>query len=153
MKFPSPLALAATVLFGGLIGCVTPYDVSGGAVVTSSYQPGYVVTSLPAGYRTVTYGGTRYYQHDNVYYRPRGSGYAVVDRPRAAGPVRRDWDRDGIRNRRDPNPTRYDRDITVIRNLPPGYRVVERGGNRYYRAGDTYYERRANGYVAVRQPY
>lgn len=40
-----------------------------------------VVTTLPNGYKTVTYRGTDYYTYNNTYYRPHGSGYMVVANP------------------------------------------------------------------------
>ena len=45
------------------------------------YQPGYVVTSLPSGYRTVRYHRNVYYVNRNVYYRPHPHGYVVVAPP------------------------------------------------------------------------
>jgi hypothetical protein len=47
-----------------------------------AYRPGYVVTTLPVGYRTVYYRERPYYVYRNVYYEPynRG-GYVVVRRP------------------------------------------------------------------------
>lgn len=55
---------------------------------TTEYVPGptvtgraAVITTLPSGYRTVTYRGTRYYTHSGVYYQPQGSGYVVVQSP------------------------------------------------------------------------
>ena len=43
--------------------------------------------------------------------------------------------------------------VNVIRELPSGYRVVTHGGNRYYRAGDVYYQQRSGGYVVVANPF
>lgn len=40
-----------------------------------------VITSLPRGYREVNYRNGRYYQHNDVYYQQRGSGYVIVSRP------------------------------------------------------------------------
>jgi hypothetical protein len=39
------------------------------------------VTTLPHGYRTVVYRGTRYYRSGDVYYQPRGTGYVIVRSP------------------------------------------------------------------------
>jgi hypothetical protein len=70
-----------------LAGCVEvppPPPLPGPPVVTvgPAYQPGYVVTSLPVGYRTVYYQNQPYYVHRNVYYRPySGHRYVVVRRP------------------------------------------------------------------------
>jgi len=73
-------ALAALVL----AGCVELPAPPPPPVVTvgPTYQPGYVVTSLPVGYRTVYYGRQPYYVHRDVYYRPySGHRYVVVRRP------------------------------------------------------------------------
>lgn len=69
---------------------------------TSTYQPGYVVQTLPRDYRTVVINDTRYYHHDGVYYRPRGSSYVVVEHPNPR------HDRDRFRDR-DRTPDRYER--------------------------------------------
>jgi len=45
------------------------------------YEPGYVVTTLPAGYRTVHYNRSVYYVNRDVYYQPHARGYVVVRRP------------------------------------------------------------------------
>lgn len=50
-------------------------------VVYESYRPGYVVTTLPSGYRTVRYNRDLYYENRGVYYRPANRGYVVVRRP------------------------------------------------------------------------
>lgn len=42
---------------------------------------------------------------------------------------------------------------SVVRTLPPSYRVVTHRGNRYYGAHDNYYQRRGNGYIVVRAPF
>lgn len=39
------------------------------------------VTTLPRGYRTVEYRGTRYYRAGDRYYQRRGTGYVIVNRP------------------------------------------------------------------------
>ncbi|WP_193211391.1 DUF6515 family protein [Luteolibacter marinus] len=154
MKTTSTLACCAAILAGGsLVSCVAPYDVSGGAVVASTYQPGYTVTRLPSGYRTAVYGGTRYYYHNDTYYRPRGNGYVVVETPRGARRSHRDWDGDGRRNYRDPRPTVPDANVRVIRRLPDGYREVHHHGQRYYRYGNTYYQSRGSGFVIVASPF
>lgn len=41
-----------------------------------------VMRRLPRGASVQIISGTRYYVHDGVYYRPQGSGYIIVDRPR-----------------------------------------------------------------------
>lgn len=121
------IILAATI--AGTVfttSCVVPYD-SGGTVTT--YRTGYVTRSLPPGYHREVIGGVPYYRHNGVYYRrhSRPGEYIVVDSPRRGG---------------------YS-DVRVIRSLPPGYRMVRRNGNTYYRAGDTYYRRSDGGYVRV----
>jgi hypothetical protein len=39
------------------------------------------VSYLPYGHRTVYVGGVPYYEYDNIYYRPYGTRYVVVERP------------------------------------------------------------------------
>jgi hypothetical protein len=152
MKTQHVLASAAVLL--GSLSLTNCSDLTYGEVTTGygRYRPGYVVNTLPAGYRTVTIGGSRYYHHDNVYYRPRGSSYVVVDRPHY-GPYG-DRDHDSIPNRYD---RRYDGhgrgDVNVVRTLPRGYRVVNHRGERYYRSGDGWYRTHAHGYVRVSAPY
>jgi hypothetical protein len=145
-----------------LSSCVETYTPAPGAVVTT-YQPGYVVRTLPAGYRTEVISGTRYYYHDNVYYRPQGSSYVVVKSPRPGGVgwdgkqrgYDSDWDgvdRDG--DGRDRDDFQHNRSrVRVIHTLPSGYVVVNRGGRRYYRAGDVYYQASSGGYVVVENPF
>ena len=123
-----------------LTSCVDPYYTGPSSATVTVHRPGYVVQTLPHGYRTEVIGGTSYYYHDNVYYRPQGRGYVVVESPRRHS-RRHDWDH-GPR-----------RDVTVIRELPSGYRVVTHGGQRYYRVGDVYYQSRGSGYVVVRSPF
>jgi hypothetical protein len=129
--------LAATLSF---TGCVDPYYAGGGVTVASTYQPGYVVTTLPSGYRTERIGGTSYYHHGEVYYRPHGRGYVVVESPHRHR---------GDRHRR---PGDYHEE-RVIRQLPSGYQVVTHRGTRYYRAGNVYYQPRGEGYIVVRSPF
>lgn len=132
MKIHSSLQLAAIAgLSLSAVSCIVDAGAGTATVTTETYRPGYYVQTLPQ-YETRVIGGTRYYYHNNVYYRPRGEGYVVVESPR--GPY------DGTRTE-------------IIRTLPPGYRVVERGGMRYYRAGDTYYRAEGGGYVVVSDPF
>ena len=42
---------------------------------------------------------------------------------------------------------------TVVRELPSGYRVITRGGQQYYQAGNVYYQSRPGGYVVVENPF
>ncbi|MDD5730809.1 MAG: DUF6515 family protein [Candidatus Omnitrophica bacterium] len=44
---------------------------------------GVVITTLPFGYSTVYYGGTRYYYYNNIYYRDCPTGYVVAPAPAA----------------------------------------------------------------------
>jgi hypothetical protein len=146
---PTLLTLIAAGAAALLTSCVDYYGST--AVVEPAYRPGYVVTTLPSGYRAEVIGGTRYYYHNNVYYRPQGRGYVVVDSPRVHRSDR-DWDRrrDHDWDRRRPG---RDRNVTVIRELPGGYTVVNHRGQRYYRAGNRYYQSSAGGYVIVESPF
>ncbi len=112
------------------------------AVVTQQYRPGYAVRALPPRYQTLTYGGNRYYYHDNVYYRPQGRGYVVVEDPRSRAttkPYRSSWGPSGS--------------VAVVRTLPRGYRTVSYRGARYYQHGDTFYQPVTGGYRMVASPY
>ncbi len=79
-----PLSIAAfcAVLIGG---CVLPSPPSLVTIQSEPapvvYQPGYVVPTLPSGYRTVRYHRNVYYVNRNVYYRPHQHGYVVVQQP------------------------------------------------------------------------
>ena len=147
LRYSSYLGLLSALLY---TGCVVPYD-SAATVTVGHYRPGYTVTALPAGYRTAVYGGTRYYYHNDVYYRPQGRGYVVVESPRRRPPRPGDWDRDGRPNFRDPRPGVPDG--RVIRRLPPGYRTVHHRGVPYYQVGNVYYRSSGGGYVVVRSPF
>ena len=158
-----------------LSGCVETYSPGGPSAGAPGYRPGYVVTTLPQGYRAEVISGTRYYYHDNVYYRPQGRGYVVVQSPRHGGDWdgrgrdrdrdggRHDGDRDGGRGDGDRDRGRGDRDrddrdhghrdVRVIRSLPNGYAVVNHRGQRYYRSGNAYYQSRDGGYVVVSSPF
>jgi len=127
---PSFQIVALTGLCLSAVSCIVDAG-AGTATVTTEYRPGYYVRTLPA-YETRVIGGTRYYYHNNVYYRPQGEGYVVVESPRGPYAASR---------------------TEIIRTLPNGYRVVERGGTRYYLAGDTYYRAESGGYVIVPNPF
>jgi hypothetical protein len=145
---PTVLMLIAAGAGALLTSCVDYYGST--AVVEPAYRPGYVVHTLPSGYRAEVIGGTRYYYHNNVYYRPQGRSYVVVDSPHMH---RRgsDWDRhDHDWDRRRPG---RDRNVTVIRELPSGYTVVNHRGQRFYRAGDRYYQSSTGGYIIVDSPF
>lgn len=135
------LALTAVGLGALLTSCYDPYYGSTSSTVVTHHRPGYAVQTLPPRYSTVTISGTRYYHHDGVYYRPQGSRYIVVEDPR--GHRRGDGYRSGRGHRSD---------VTVIRTLPRGHRVITHGGNRYYYHGNTYYQSRGDGYVIVENP-
>jgi hypothetical protein len=47
---------------------------------------GATVTYIPAGHRTIIFGGVTYYYYDNVYYKPCPSGYIVVPAPVVVAP-------------------------------------------------------------------
>lgn len=164
MKIPPVLTClilcAAPLAF---TGCVDPYYSGGGAVaVQPAYRPGYTITTLPSGYRSEVIAGSRYYRHNDIYYRSQGRGYVVVESPhrrfsdrgpgsdRDRGPDR-DRDRDGRPNWNDPRPNVPGG--PVVRRLPNGYKTVTHRGARYYRAGDVYYQSRGDGYIIVRSPY
>jgi hypothetical protein len=155
MKIPSVLAclaLCATPLF--FTACMDPYDAyGGGPPALPAHRPGYTVTVLPSGYRTVVVSGTRYYQHGGVYYQRQGRGYVVVGSPyRRFSEHERGRDRDRRPDWNDPHPGQAG-GVTVVRRLPGGYRTVTHRGVRYYRAGDVYYQSRGDGYIVVRNPY
>lgn len=116
-SIPTLCAPAVAVLV--LASCYETYEP---AYAARSYEPGYLVTDLPPGYETAVVGGTRYYHHGNVFYRPQGSRYVVVERPDRL-PSHADRDRDGIPNWSDPNPLRPD-DRRGYRRDGDGFVVV-----------------------------
>ena len=168
-QFPNPhptmklkvfiMALSAAGLGASLTSCVDPYYAGGPSHTPYApiYRPGYEVRSLPPGYRVEVISGTRYYYHNNIYYRNRGNSYVVVESPRR-GPVppNRYDDRRGPGGWRG---TDYRRDGDgygnrhVMRELPRGAQQVTYRGQRYYRSGGVYYQSRSDGYVVVRSPY
>ena len=140
------IAAASLAVLALIPACVDPYYGGGGGVSTTvtTYRPGYEVDTLPYGYRTETYGGTRYYTVGDTYYQSRGGRYVVVESPRRrvySDEPRRDYER-----------TSYER-RDYITTLPRGYRMTTIHGNRYYQAGDVYYRPQGSGYVVVREPY
>jgi hypothetical protein len=148
-KQPEPMNSLKQLLLLGSAGlasvalpsCVDPYAAHHpphhGPPSHTVYRAGYEVRTLPHGYRTEVIGGTSYYVHGDTYYRPRSGRYVVVEAPRP----RRYADRG------------YGRRDVVITSLPRGYRVVERGGTRYYQSGNVYYQRRGSGYMVVENPF
>jgi hypothetical protein len=109
------LRIAIVLGVASFSGCMDPYYGETRVTTYRHYKPGYYVNTLPSGYRTHIVGGVRYYRYNDVYYRPRGRGYVVVESPRYG----RNWDRD--RGRRD-----WDRD----RGRRDGYR--DRDRDYYY---------------------
>lgn len=143
-------SLAAAGAALALSSCVDPYYGSA-SVTTTTYEPGYVIDTLPSGYTTIDIGGTTYYSYNDTYYRPRGNRYVVVEHPQRAhrhsGP-HGDRDHDGIDNWQDRR-----RDNAYVQRLPERYRIVTHRGTRYYVAGDTYYRPRGEGYMVVTSPF
>lgn len=83
MKLFKSLFLSLALLATGLTvtGCIAIRSREPDRVVTVTNSPGYVVRTLPVGYRTVVVRGTTYYSSGNVYYRAQPGGYVVVERP------------------------------------------------------------------------
>jgi hypothetical protein len=79
---------------------------------------------LPVGYRTVTYGHSKYYFHGGVWYRPFGRGF-VVDVPPFG---------------------------LIVPFLPLYYTSLWVGGVPYYYANETYYTQTAGGYMVIEPP-
>ncbi|WAC19871.1 hypothetical protein OVA24_00580 [Luteolibacter sp. SL250] len=147
----SVIALGAAAL---LTSCVDPYYTGGTTTTVTTYRPGYVVDTLPGGYRTEVIGGVSYYRHNDIYYRSQGRRYVVVERPggydRYDRRDRYDRDRhDHDRYHRGP----HGRETTVIRTLPSGARVVTHRGERYYESRGTYYRPASGGYIIVGSPF
>ena len=131
------LLLASGLAIGMLSSCAEPtVSQSETSVTTTSYQPGYRLTALPSGYRSEVIGGSNYYYHNGAYYNRDANGYVVVDAPRTS---RYYTEYDGQRRG----------GVSVVTQLPAGYRVVKRGGNEYYQSGNIYYRRQGSGYVVA----
>jgi len=143
MKIQRILPFVSALGIGLFAASCNHYDHHGHrpGAVASQYRTGYQVRALPSRYQTVTLGGTRYYYHNNVYYRPHGSGYIVVDNPRARTTTTRYYSGAPART------------TAVIRTLPRGHRVVTHNGVRYYQHGDAYYLSTRGGYKVVANPY
>lgn len=118
----------------------TPETHTQTSVTTTSYEPGYRLTALPNGYRSEVISGDNYYYHNGAYYRRDTNGYVVVDAPRTS---RYYTEYDGQRR---------GGGVSVVTQLPTGYRVVNRGGSEYYQSGNIYYRRQGSGYVVVNLP-
>jgi hypothetical protein len=82
MKTILPIAVLGVSLISGCVVSHPQPVVVQPTTTTSVYRTGYVVTTLPTGYRTVRVNRNNYYVDRDVYYRdhPRG-GYVVVERP------------------------------------------------------------------------
>jgi hypothetical protein len=161
-----PLIIISSLTVGlSLSSCVDPsYQQYGSNYQRSSYNsgysPGYRTTSLPSGYRTEYISGRTYHYHNGQYYQPNSGGYMVVEAPRTSRyyteysryrqPSSTDHrNRDGSYNHTD-----HRRDgAQIITRLPSGYREINHRGITYYKSGDRYYTRRANGYIVVQRPY
>jgi len=85
---------------------------------------GHVVRVLPREHRVFNHGGSRYYFHGGVWYRPHGPRFTV-----AAPPF-------GL----------------FVPFLPPYYATVWVGGIPYYYANQVYYVRQGDGYVVAEPP-
>lgn len=156
MKTPSiSLILASGLAVGMLTSCVTPGDSNRRlSVTTTSYEPGYQISTLPSGYRREVISGDDYYYHDGAYYRRESDRYVVVEAPRQSR-YYSDYDRYRGRDRRTPGTHQNQRNtnVSVLNSLPSGYRTVSHGGTQYYQAGENYYRRQGTGYVVVNRPY
>ncbi|MES2996485.1 MAG: DUF6515 family protein [Verrucomicrobiota bacterium] len=139
---PKSLLLSSCAVFGAvsLSSCVVDPYAGGavhGSVTYTDHRPGYMVDTLPSRYETETYDGVRYYRYNDVYYRPQGRRYVVVETPRRARTTYR----------------RHGDHVDVIRRLPGGYKKVTHRGAVYYRADGRWYRPSRGGYVIVSSPY
>jgi hypothetical protein len=85
---------------------------------------GQYVRALPRDRRVVVHGGSRYYSHGGVWYRPSGARFTIV-----APPI-------GL----------------FVPFLPPFYSTIWVSRVPYYYANDVYYTHRGDGYVVVAPP-
>ena len=160
--FARPIFVISGVVTCMILGsCVFPYDDynSYGSGYSTTYRPGYRVSSLPYGYRSESISGSTYYYYDGYYYRPRSGGYVVVDAPRNSryyddysrrqrmSPSRRDY-----RELPDRHDRRYDRG-EILSRLPEGHRVVNYRGVSYYQVGSRYYRRQGDVCVITSRPF
>jgi hypothetical protein len=157
----SIIATTGVALVLGLSSCYFPHEGQVGRHSTyTPYQSGYRLQTLPAGYRSETLSGTRYYYDNGNYYHRDSSGYVIVDAPRGS---RYYEDYRAVRQGREVNSRSnqriYDRNNPemrygdIITRLPSRHRVVNHRGQRYYQAGDRFYTRDQRGYTLVRNPY
>lgn len=115
----------------------------------ATYEPGYVVESLPVGYQTRTVSGRQYYLADDVYYTRDTNGYTVVNGPGTddylatnAPPVRTGV----VRNPSGPS-------YQTLETLPTGYQTRAYNGREYYILGTDTYVRGPQGYVITTSPF
>lgn len=105
----------------------TPHIRFDGQHLHNHYYPvrGYVVPHLPSGSISIAFGGSSYYFHGGVWYRPAGTRFVVV-----LPPI-------GI----------------FVPILPSAYVTLWIGGTYYYYANGIYYAAAGtNGYVVVEPP-
>ena len=155
------IATASAALILGLASCDFPHGGHyGGHSTYTPYQSGYRLQTLPAGYRSETLSGNRYYYDNGNYYRRDSNGYVIVDAPRGSryheeyrrvrqGREVNSRSNQRIYDRNNPRP-RYGE---VITRLPSDHRTVNHRGKRYYQSGDHFYTRSTRGYTLVRNPY
>jgi hypothetical protein len=160
MKATHPLAWFSALGLAALMGsCASPYpygEVSHATVTHSHYRPGYVVSTLPPRYEVEMIGGVRYYRHDDVYYRPQGTRYVVVDPPRGARGAMPPGVRPGGPGQGYGPPPRGmadGQDSRVVRTLPRGARTFTHRGTTYYRYGDRFYRQQGDVYIVVQSPF
>jgi hypothetical protein len=139
MKKTSPLVLtAAAVAAVTLLSACATEKVTRSTTTETTYETGYTINSLPAGYTTYTNSGDDYYVVGENYFRRTPSGYTVVETP--SGVVRST-----------PSSSAYSPGY-VTRTLPAGYTTRSYRGADYYIANGNYYRRDKRGYVVVAAP-
>lgn len=158
----SAVLMCAASLAFCLNSCIIPFDDHAPNTGSySGYQNGYQISTLPYGYRREILSGNTYYYHDGYYYRRSSNGYVVTDAPQSS---RYYGEYERLRQSRYTTTSpygerrdRYDRQTyerrESVSQLPSGYRVVEYGGRRYYKYGESYYVREDGRYYMVARPY
>jgi len=102
---------------------------------------------LPREARRVSYRGSVYYTHRDVWYRSSGRGYVVVSRPSGYRDSYHDHDRFYPRDPHSP----YSPGGRVV--LPHEARRVMYRGNVYYTHRNVCYRPSRSTYVIVSSPY
>lgn len=104
----------------------TPHIRFDGQYLHNHYYPerGYVVPRLPTGSISIAYGGSSYFFHGGVWYRPSGTRFIVV-----LPPI-------GI----------------FVPILPSAYVTLWIGGSYVYYANGVYYAPSGTGYVVIAPP-